>query len=393
MRCLREFLANPEPREIIEKCRQSRTVQGVLVQIDPRWMRAWRIGETYNPRYPDKGFDEASAQKRLWWGPGYTELFEGEFWRPWKPFRAIQEEDLRWRPRDIRFWDDNASETYSRWPIILRICLYPGGDRERGEPPLFPTNMGFRIRYEVRPVMRLFAGPRDKHRPLLGGISIGVNANDAGTMGGIVTDGSGRYFGLTCAHVVGPAKDVEQPARIDATGGIIGKVIGSELPSPYPSHTPRTTAHQRQHASKVDVALVEINDKTTPKLEILKMGKVKGLVEPDDIEQHEELQLTGRSSDWKIVEKAVVSPYYNIKNQKTGEEYCYENALIFRDATGAAAAQPGDSGAWLCKETDADYLWAGMVVGGDHQLGIAIAAHELKSWWESTPRNLCLSVR
>jgi hypothetical protein len=113
------------------------------------------------------------------------------------------------------------------------------------------------------------------------------------------------------------------------------------------------------------------------------MGKVTDLVAFADIAQDEKLQLTGRTSGWKKVQRSSVSPFYNIKNKMTGDEYCYENPLIFREPSGAAAAQPGDSGAWLCKEVGTDYHWAGMVVGGDEQLGLAVAAHELRAWWEA----------
>jgi hypothetical protein len=118
------------------------------------------------------------------------------------------------------------------------------------------------------------------------------------------------------------------------------------------------------------------------KLEILKMGKVTDLVDLDDIAQDEELQLTGRTSDWQKVQKSSVVPYYNITNNITHDEYCFENPLIFREPSGSPPAQPGDSGAWICKEVGTDYHWAAMVVGGDKQLGIAVAAHELKMWWE-----------
>jgi len=33
-----------------------------------------------------------------------------------------------------------------------------------------------------------------------------------------------------------------------------------------------------------------------------------------------------------------------------------------------------------------------MVVGGDRQLGIAVAAHELEAWWKSLPAGYNLTV-
>jgi len=341
--------------------------------------------EGFNPSDPRTGFKEALAE-----GIFPPDLFFPyrlgiRFPTPWLPFRSITNEDLNWH--DI--WPEpDLARTYSRWPVVMRICLYPQGDRERGRAPDFRGD-GFRISYEVRPVAQLYASPKDQHLPLLGGVSVGVNSTDAGTMGGILTDGKGKYFGVTCAHVVGSVVHVQQPAQIDRQGAVIGDVVQAQLPAPFPSHARKVKADQQKYAAKVDAALVEIRaGGTSPKLEVLKMGKVTDLVALDDIEQDEELQLTGRTSDWQKVQKSSVSPYYNIKNKTTGDEYCYENALIFREPSGAAAAQPGDSGAWLCKEVGTDYHWAAMVVGGDKQLGLAVASHELKTWWEAAGRNL-----
>jgi hypothetical protein len=95
------------------------------------------------------------------------------------------------------------------------------------------------------------------------------------------------------------------------------------------------------------------------------------------------LQLTERTLDWQLVQRSSVSPFYSITNKMTDDEDCYEDTLIFREPSGGAAAQPGDSGAWLCKDVGTDYHWAAMVFGADRQLGVAVAAHELKTWWEA----------
>lgn len=230
---------------------------------------------------------------------------------------------------------------------------------------------------------RLFSGPRDQHRPLLGGVSIGVNSTDAGTMGGIVTDHNGKYFGLTCAHVAQTGNSVDQPARTDNAGSTVGAAVLHSLPAPFPSHARKIEVDQRLYSSKVDAALVELSSGgASPKLEVFKMGKVTDLIAIVDIEQDEELELTGRSSDWQKVRRSSVSPFYNVKNRSTGDEYCFEDALIIREPTGGPAVRPGDSGSWICKEVGTDYHLAAMVVGGDKQLGIAIASYQLKEWWE-----------
>jgi hypothetical protein len=379
MRCLDEFLRDEFVQSVIAGCRESRAVQGVLVELHPLWMWAWRIGESYNPMHPDKGFEEAVNGQ---WDlvdifPPYT--FERRM-GPWLPFRSITEQDLYWKP-EIPWWGGRL-RTYSKWPIVMRICLHPQWGRERADIPQYRAE-GFRIAYEVRPVARFYAGPRDKHRPLLGGVSVGFNSTHAGTMGGILTDGKSGFFGVTCAHVVGSTgTDVEQPASLDRKGTVIGKVVQRQLPRTFPPQARKVPAAQGMYAAKVDVALIEI-DGPNSKLEVLKMGKVRGVISIDDIAQNEELELTGRTSDWQKVQKSSRVPFYNLINDTTGDEYCFENPLIFREPSGASAAQPGDSGAWLCKEVGTDYQWAAMVVGGDKQLGVAVASEELKTWWES----------
>ena len=391
MRCLNQFFENDYVRGIFEACRASAAVQGIMVEIHSQWLAAWRIGERYDPNHPDKGLDQhlqalGSGQVEL--GPRPAE-FKPSTAQPWFPARPLAETDLLWRPP---FWTLlDPKSTYSRWPVLMRICLYPRGGADRGQAPFF-RGEGFAIRYEVRPVARLYASPKDQHRPVLGGVSVGVNSTEAGTMGGILKGSSGKYYGVTCAHVVGQARDVDQPAQIDNAGGVIGAVVESQLPPAYPSYAKKIAANQQWYASKVDVALVEIQGATTAKLEVLKMGRITALVSLADIEQDEEMQLTGRSSDWQKVQRACRSPYYNVTNKITGDEYCYENPLVFREPSGAAAAQPGDSGSWLCKEVGAAYHWAAMLVAGDRQLGIAVGADEIKAWWESLPGGYTLSV-
>lgn len=384
MRCLRPFLENQYVQRIISACRESPAVQGILLQIDPLWMLAWRIGESVDPTDPQQGFEEAlkRGNQSLFSLIHYFSLTSDYRLTPWRPFRAITEKDLSWRPSD---WP--VAGFYAQWPAIMRICLYPG----RGEPPLFRGD-GFQIRYEVRPIAEVYASPKDQHRPLLGGVSVGVNSTDAGTMGGILVDRKGNYFGVTCGHVVGSVLSVEQPARIDRTGTLIGKVDAVQVPAPFPSHARKVSADQQKYAAKVDAALIEIDSGISAELKVLKMGRVTDFVAIDDIEQDEELQMTGRTSDWQKIQRSSVSPFYNVTNKTTGDEYCYENALIFREPSGAAAAQAGDSGAWICKEVGSVYHWAGMIVGGDKQLGIAIAAAELKTWWEALPTGYDLSV-
>lgn len=376
MRCLEGFFRDPTVQRIIDDCRGRRAVQGILVDLDFEWLLAWRAGERIDPQEPPKGFDRMGD--RLTWAAFRNDVRTSS---GWVPYRSLRESDLTWHPP---FWSPEIHRLFARWPVVMRICLYPRESGERGEVPRYEAE-GFRIVYEPRPIARLAVGPKDRHRPLLGGISMGVNATDAGTLGGVVKDpATGTYYALTCAHVAATGDCVDQPARKDRKGSVIGKVVSHQLPPAFPSHLRRIAVHQKLYASPVDAALVELyTDPSSPKLEVFKMGAITDLLDITDIEQDEELEMTGRSSDWQKLRRSSVSPFYNVTHKATQTEYCFENALIVREPSGATAVSPGDSGAWICKDIGTSWHWAAMVVGGDRQLGIAVAAHRVRDWWQN----------
>jgi hypothetical protein len=385
MRSLNEFLEDAYVRRIIDQSRESRAVQGILIEIDPYWLYCWRLGESINPPDPIRGFKEGLLDGLFFPDYRYANFVGNtQFLKPWMPFRQISGKELHWQPP---VWNQEMWErSYSRWPVVMRICMYPDAPKHEKKQsfnlPIF-RGEGFRVHYEVRPIMKLYLGPKALHRPLLGGISVGVSNTDVGTLGGILKSQKDEYYGLTCAHVVGANKNGEQPAQVDKHAAIIGSVVQQTLPPPFPSHAKKIAADQSKYSAKIDAALIKLDHATSAKLEVLKMGPVTSIEAFDNIAQDEKLQLTGRTSDWQVVQKSTVAPFYNVTNPVTREEYCYKKPLIFREPNGRQACRPGDSGAWICKEVGVDYHWIGMVVGGDQQLGLAIGAEEIKSWWQA----------
>jgi hypothetical protein len=379
MRCLRPFLEREDVRAILAGCRESKAVQGVNVRLSWRWVWAWRIGERFDPYHPQKGYDAHWRALDLLpprWGGGSS----------WLPIRPPQPKDLDWQPEGDPWFGPPGP------PIIMSIRLYPSVMR-RGEAPTFNIQANnFQLVYEACPLARLYAGPQSTHRPVIGGTSIGVNPTDNGTLGGVLRDDAGKYYGITCGHVAQNLSTIEQPSQADGGGGSgssIGKVIHAELPPAFPSYLPQTRKNQSKHAGRVDISIFEING-VSAKQEILNLGTVKDVFPVDDLEQDHRLELTGRTSDWKVLEYGGVTPYHNLHNTSTGDVYCYEDPLMLRDSGGAQPVQPGDSGAWVCAPSDNGYSWAGMVVGGDGQVGFAVSAEALKSWWEDAPRGMTL---
>jgi hypothetical protein len=303
------------------------------------------------------------------------------------PIHPPTPKDLEWRPEDP--WRNQRN-----LPIVINVRLYPDAAR-RGEIPFFEIQQNeFELIYEACPLARVYAGPQSSHRPVVGGVSIGVNATDVGTLGGILTDNGGQFYGVTCGHVAQSPNAVEQPSQSDGGSGLgssIGNVLHAEVPPPFPSYLSAIRTNQSKHAGQVDISIFKLAN-VTAKKEILKLGTINGVIPVDDLEQDHRLEMTGRTSDWKVLEYGGITPYHNLYNPNTGETYCYENPLMLRDSSGSQPVKPGDSGAWVCAPTDQGYAWAGMVVGGDSQVGFAVSAEASKSWWEDNPRNMSLTV-
>jgi hypothetical protein len=378
VQCLDDFVRRQDVQRIIARCRESKAVQGVTVRLNRWWLAAWRLGERLNPFDPKHGFEMArKVDERT-----VLEFIE----QPWLPIRTPKIDDLEWRPEPYFLPYNPESPT-----VIITVCLYPDG-LNADTIPRFEFSTDFSVVYEARPVAYLYASPRSYHRPLLGGISIGVNSSDYGTLGGILKGDNENWYGLTCGHVAATKDIVEQPAQAD--GGrknAIGRVIYSEMPPAFPVNLEAISANQRAYAGQVDAALILI-EKENVKQEILKIGKIDGIIGHESLAQLHRLETTGRTSDWKVLQYGSNTPYYNIKVRSTGDNHCFENPLFLRDPTGRRPVDEGDSGAWICVSGNAGCHWAGMIVGGDGQVGFAVSARALKSWWEDAPRNLKLSL-
>src|SRR5690349_2507568 len=178
MRALSEFLNEPVAREFIERCRESREVQGVLVELDLLWLTAWRIGEQINPTSPKAGYEAALREGRDLYFLLRDRLYCDRSLRPWLPFKPLTAADIKWLPPD---WPFHGLAGASELPIVFRVCLYPSITPERGAVPARPEQNRFRVIYETRPRARLLSGPKAAHRPLVGGVSVGVDAEHAGT--------------------------------------------------------------------------------------------------------------------------------------------------------------------------------------------------------------------
>jgi len=299
----------------------------------------------------------------------------------------------------------------------MRVCIFPSAavtnqnpgrnqsgyslspSREDGnrEVPRIETS-SVHVVYEVRPTAELFAGPKATHRPLVGGVSIGISATDYGTLGGLLREtNTGRIFGLTCAHVAKEYSAVVQPAFRD--GGklpIIGTVRYANHLQPFPLGVPATAPYQVGN-SNLDVALIEIAPNIASDLHVLHLGKIAGTLQAGYLTQAMATEWTGRSCGHRTsLQIGGRVKYYNLPNAD-GVTYCYENLFELREPSIwrnilNSPVRAGDSGAWVCTPTAIGLAWCGMIVGGDRYIAFAQEAESIENWWSGAPHGLQLQT-
>lgn len=390
------FLERGDVRSFIQQCRESRAVQGVIVEIDPLWLAAWRFFERHHnldPAFPAASrlslFEEVAD-------PPYFYLT----WENWisesntrDPINPLDYKQLGVLPR---WWKRVRSPDYLKdpLPIHLRVCLYPRARGAAGndQPPASIPNLSeyaLNYRFEPRPVPQLAVSSSTRLVPLVGGGSIGVGAGGPGTLGGIIRDGNGNFYGVTCAHVASPqAAVVDHPAQADAnTQNAVGEVAYCQIPAAYPHQLPIMPVHQAVNANEVDVALIQLDPKIAARHEINMLGPVRSIYPAGSIQQWQSTTFTGRTSSLRNVEFRGLIAYYNIPNASNTGTICFENLYEIQwpppaSSNAGPPIQAGDSGAWLCISGVNGYEWAGMAVAWDPTMGFALTASSIETWWK-----------
>src|SRR5262249_20213773 len=142
---------------------------------------------------------------------------------------------------------------------------------------------GQRIRFEARPIAVAYSSRKRRVRPLQGGISLGSDAGDYGTLGGILKDKKGALYALTCGHAIVRNDEAKQPSPKDGKAasrvGICVESTGGNL------RGPALRCSRKSPANEVDVALIEIDQdtKVDAKLEIMGVGSLTGWSNIDDV--------------------------------------------------------------------------------------------------------------
>lgn len=386
---LKEYLSGEAVQTAIERCRDSHAVQGVILELDPWWLKAWRWREQSDPINPAKA--PGSDYPFGWWpgGPFSVSLPEDH---P-GPIRELEPGDLKWKPN---WWKElprpgNINDPNS--PVSLRVCLYPrfGAPTQTTLPNLAELNVNYV--FEIRPVPQLAAAPTATLNPLVGGASIGTGPAAYGTLGGLLQDNSGNRYGVTCAHVATGKAKVIHPSPQDGGTQQIGYVSDFDLPKGFPPGMPITAANQAAHANNVDVALIEIDPAVASKLAVDTIGPIVGIFPNGSIQQWHPAIFAGRTSNIRSVEFFAPVAYYNVPDATGTGTICFNDIRLIRWPPGGGTGGPppiqaGDSGAWLCVSGVNGYEWAAMAVAWDPQIGFAIPASAIETWWQSIKLNL-----
>jgi hypothetical protein len=400
MRCFDGFGERTEVRRVVDIAMESDAVQGVVFELDPSWLAAWRIKESFDPR-------RSKLLLERWWpGPwpgrylSWRDRLEQLGLSPhWVPSSVPTAADIeKWRPP---YWEEYQGETWGSIfdsPVIIKICLIPPLSEREREIPQF-ENENLNIVYETRPRAQLFAGSTKLHNPLIGGVSIGVEADDFGTLGGLLRDNQGDIYGVTCAHVAITGKDVFHPARADDARQAkpIGTVAFHEGLKVCPQNSPCSWRATGNYVNDLDVALIKIDSGVQSRHEVFKIGAITGMRPGEKLVQGMAVELTGRSAGHKTtLQFGGNGKYYKIPDGKGGE-YCVRNIIELKEPSFyrnlfTSPVDEGDSGAWVCASGAVGADWCAMVIGGDRFTGFAIESETIEQWWSGPANRLTLSV-
>jgi len=261
-------------------------------------------------------------------------------------------------------------------PLELIISIFNDADPRKFDKAIRNYNEGdnnknnipeFRVIIEKRRRNVFLSGSRRFHPKMVGGISISNNSKKVGTLGGILTDSNGKYYGLTCAHVTNlNNEDVFQPALSDSKkyrkfGNVkfSSNINWTDDNSPC---NPRYIGRLGQNEN-MDTTLISIDSN------VLTTGFRKKLV------------VGGICVSYKVA--------YEGEGNEEDRFACFTNLIELRTPAPIMNAgnfhiqrspvAHGDSGSWICSNDRNGYNWCGMLISGDVDRGYFLAAEDIQN--------------
>jgi hypothetical protein len=380
-----EFSRRGDVEALVTRVIESANVQGVVVDLDPFWLLGWQARSTLTP-LEFRAWDDALAQ----WIESELQQNEARP-RPWPPpwqwgqapFEGVYpvgvDTSFRFEAwRRLAHWRATSDE-----PFVVKVIRRP----RAVEPDYLEEQLQderLRILFETRPAVRAYSKPTDKVRPLVGGLSAGPPQDHAGTLGGILEDGNGTRYALTCSHVAAVNDDIDQPSHEDDAHAAeaIGQCVAStSLQPPTPHCNPYAG-----NPDRVDAALVALDAGMPSELEVLGVGDLTGRSRASDLHPGMTVDVAGKRSGLQALRVGGLSVSNPVSID--GQSHCFKDLFELTrlsrhwGATGTARqpVRPGDSGAWVIAQGPLGPEWCGMVLGGGGPVGYAMFSEFVDDW-------------
>jgi hypothetical protein len=224
-----------------------------------------------------------------------------------------------------------------------------------------------------------------------------------GTIGGLVRDGVGRVYAVTCGHVVAPLVRADGGDRRvrDQRGELVGELVRAVIPIRSP--TGHVCTRQRSlpgqplptgdpFANLLDVALVQANG-------ALPMTGFRDLF--SNFDSGTRVQMAGAVSGTADYVVEAVNLWTKFPAENPNElPYCFQDLFQFGPLSEnwigrmlqvlqgsrvanlvATAPKRGDSGAWITSGAIHGVPdWLGMLIGVSDSLGYAVMSDVIWSW-------------
>jgi hypothetical protein len=373
-------------------------VQGVVIDLHPVWKSLWDVQS------------RTGVSLELFPAPHPWHLMmqsavlideQPDFYDP--EWRSERWQEFYGMARKVGVPDEN-NEGWPFSPFIVKICVIRPSAKTYQiwrQLQVLADRQPFFVTLEVRAVARA-ASSTVTTTTLKGGIR--VDADENGTIGGFLDDGSGNIVGLTCGHV-----GQTQSRSIDLAdmGGTAYLHAGTISETNYPTFSaqPHRPGHLcNPYVSGVtlhetDAAIVTTNQTFLPDNTVDGIGRIDDIFDRTQFQSGDKVWMTGYVSGTNRYYIGGYGVTYKILFPN-GNDYCFTNLFEIAGRSSAPLtprlaavftprAQTGDSGAWICRATaSGNYGLCGTLIAADDGRGIATFTDPLLVWANGLGLNL-----
>ncbi len=395
MRYLMEFANGEGVSELIDRAMGFDIVHGVSVQLNETWLALWQLSRSLTPT-EWKVLDNDLADTYEWlrhvlpMPVSRSIILDIDFLRLLHSLKRSRQStvpiDPKWR---CKSWEYISRRHLRRAdaPFVINVLVTPrSSPGSIGELANSLGDGGQEIRIETRPIPRAYANRKRRVRPLQGGVSCGTDLGDYATLGGILKNGAGTLYGLTCGLAASEKDEAKQPSPKDShTASRIGVCIESTAGS---LSGPSKRCNRKAAVKEVDAALIELDSapQLNSILEVLSVGRLTGSSTIDDVYEDSPVEISGRSGHRSLYTGGLLV----LGSLLIGtDRYCFKNLMEIKrtsaqnwGVTGTISrpVTTGDSGAWVIQDGPCGPEWCGMVVGGVGPVGYAVFAENVLAW-------------